>query len=730
MIFHPSNLRLKQFADGEISGRKRARIAAHLRGCPRCRDEVTFLRALTRSMLEAAEPPFPENAWEGIAARISSGERMILPIASGEATTRKSSSLRWAAIAATGLLGGGLFLFGIAPEAGAQKSELRLSPANPGVGEVVAVEYAPRSSLAGESRLRLRARFRTADDHPYAFRVRHLTVGELVRGTDGRFRASIELPESVVYAAFAVEDVQGKRVDHNGHRLWEVLVHASDGRPLFAALEQRIFDLMGRNWTEAHATTREMTRLYPEEPRAWSYLIAYDEDVLDGAALDSARAWHHERFQTLHRQLSVRDDLPAEKVNGMLNYAFDGGDPEALRHWDERLKREFPQHPQAIFRRASDLSRAHRGEPGQFLAELEHLWGEVDSIAGQAYRLLIKTGYQGSYDVGPDEYLRWVGRFDERIVDRWASEYMALPMLKWPESREQGIERLRQRIERLGRVENEDRDLELTIEEQRAENQSKIADALGAMGEALIASGDTASGVAALDRALSVSWNTSVFKTVAEAKLALGDTMGAARAWTRLLVDPSVDATLGDSIRIKLGRVLDRETVQQWAERAREEMRQRVLARAVNIPLRDARLRGRDGEIFHMRDLSDGQVTVVTFWKRSCGISRQQLPAFAALSTELERQGVRVIAITEEEPSPDLATFLQGQKLDAIPVYHDYGKEASVVFNNSATPTYYVLDEAGRLRFELSTLAEIARQVSVLRSDSSSKELSIERVSM
>ena len=60
MILHPSEYRLNQFADGELSRRLRIRTAAHLEGCSRCRNTIVAIRRLGREarvLPPSAHPP-------------------------------------------------------------------------------------------------------------------------------------------------------------------------------------------------------------------------------------------------------------------------------------------------------------------------------------------------------------------------------------------------------------------------------------------------------------------------------------------------------------------------------------------------------------------------------------------------------------------------------------------------------------------------------------------------
>jgi len=186
-----------------------------------------------------------------------------------------------AAIAASVLVLATAWLLWPTPHLSAGSSEglLRFSPARPLAGATLQVEYRASALLAGPDRLVLRARFRTPRDDPYNRGMRQTTAGVLTRVDRELYRGSLRLPDSVVYAVFAVEDSGGRHVDSNGSRLWELLVHDTLGRPTFDALTQREHDLMGRNWELGYETARRVAALYPERIESWSNLLFYEKHV-------------------------------------------------------------------------------------------------------------------------------------------------------------------------------------------------------------------------------------------------------------------------------------------------------------------------------------------------------------------------------------------------------------------------------------------------------------------
>jgi len=80
----------------------------------------------------------------------------------------------------------------------------------------------------------------------------------------------------------------------------------------------------------------------------------------------------------------------------------------------------------------------------------------------------------------------------------------------------------------------------------------------------------------------------------------------------------------------------------------------------------------------------------------------------------LRQQGVAIVAITDERVSDDLRRFLADQKL-TFPVYADAWRQASRAFSQWGTPSYFVLDADGLVRFEYRELNQIPAEVAVLQ---------------
>jgi peroxiredoxin len=707
MIPHPRFTSLARFSAGELDDPARARLAAHLAGCARCRETVASLRRADAAAREAPVPAPPADALERVLARRAAGERVILPAAEPQAPPRGRRVLPAAAASLVLLLAAaGLFLR--APELQADDSELRFLPAEPRAGATVTVEYRATAKLGGEDRLVLRARLRTAGEERQNFQVPHRAVAELRKVGERVFRGSFRLPDSVVYAVFAVEDARGARVDANGEA-WDLLVHAADGRPAMEALEQRRYDASERNDRLAAGATRELARLYPENPWSLAQLFWLEQGEATRAGADSVRRAHLPRMRELHRRLAGTPAPSAEQIVGLLRFAGSLGDTAVERHWRARLLREHPASAAAVQERVFALAGAHRGDRARLLAEYEKLWEEVGTAGPQ----LAFSAYQAALAAGdPEAALRWGER-----VERHAPRIRLLvvhTLTGLPGTREEGMRRLRRELRRLAEARPEERMLTQTVHDQAAADRLAAGHFLGNLGQALIASGRTAAGLDTLDRAVEGRWDAALFRTIASTRLATGDTAGATPLLARIAADPSAPAAFADSARLRLGRWFRPAAWPARVDSAQEEMRAHVLGETV-----DRRLRGRVGLADaggspHRLDANAGTETFVAFWSRHCPPSLEQLDRLQAVSARLRARGVRVVAVTADQPSAETRLWL-AEKGFTFPVYHDVDGDAARAFENRGTPRYFVLDAAGRIRSDAYAPESAERAAAVLQ---------------
>ena len=712
MIRHPGTDAIHQYLGDELDPRSRARVAAHLADCSACRSKVQGWRAVSREIREGPVPPPAPDLFDRIVARRAAGERVILPLAGSE---RPRRDRQWisvvAAVVVALVVGSGVFFR--APELTADASELSLFPARPAAGEQIRAEYRASALLSGHDRLVLRARYRTRHDDGITRNGWHTVATELGRGRDGIFRGSFRLPDSVVYAVFAVEDSTAGVVDSNSRSGWELLVRGQDGRPLFEALEQKKHDLAGRNWEEAHATARTAAELYPERAQSWYQLHVFQSALLGETGMDSLRAGHQDRLRRLHGMLAGSRGVSGEEAGGMFFYAWAVGDTVTRDFWRDRLAREHPDHPFTVQNRiVFGLGRMRWTDPARFLAEMERMWEKIGPVHVHQGDL----GFGAARDAGdPEAVRRWADRYLHfRPHDvRW----VATRLTEIPALRGEGMRRLRAEIQRTAAGRRDDRPLFATAEHQWRQDQLELHSLYGALGKALLASGQTQAGLDTLALAVAGGWDLDLFREAADARLAAGDTSGAVELWARMAVDPGASPALQDSLRSRMGLRAGTEHWRALTAAARGVMRREVLADATTKTVRGTvRLLDGAGKEHSLAELAGGEPTLVIFWSRFCGYALDAVPEIERVAKRLHSRGVRVVTITPEKPSADLRAAIVARGL-TLPVYHDTRGDATRAFASSGTPQYFVLDETGRIRFEYSPLAAVERQVAALSAE-------------
>lgn len=717
---HPELDQLSDFLAAS-TGESRARIAAHLEGCQACRDSLQFVRSVSAAAGEMPMTgPSPTLRARVLASR-AADTRVILPIALPIADATNRVPRRWLlpAVAAMLLtvLGGALITrHATEIEAGATSGTLVFTPSMPRPGQIVAVSYRPAGMLSGQPWLALRARLRSSSDESYNGGIPTNTAAILRRDTDGAFIGRFVLPDTIVYAAFAVEDSSASVVDVNASRNWELLVSDTTGKPRFEALDQRANDMMGRNWEEGFATAQRMVALYPADLRAWNWMHSFDS-WLGRADDDSVR--------TIHRATLAAFDLaltsgraPSPEEDGMMAWYAQSIDSATAARWRTRLLRDAPTNEFAIQWRLMAVldSLRTQKDTAQALRRMDALWADAPR-----HRQAQIANYATSIALGAADTMlvrRWTTRLmrgerDTRRIARWVATQLA----STPTLRAEGIQRLRGELDTLAELSPSERALDETLSKQRDRHAATRRRLLATLGQALVATGNYPAGREALAGAASAGWNPDVFRAVRTASLAAGDTARALTMAAWIAVDPRTPAAFADSVRLRAERRLGAAGWRRHLDSARSEYIRRMLADASARSLPNSiRVRDLDGRPRSLAELANGQVTVVAFWSRFCGPAVEDLPRLNAVAARLARAGVRVVSIVDEPTaSNELKTFLQ-EKHVTTPTHLDTWHEASRAFNQWGTPSYYVVDTEGRIRFDVTNSAdEVLARAEALR---------------
>lgn len=260
MIFHPSFHVISAYADRDLSRRRRAQVAAHLRRCVTCRRSLRDVRDLAEQAA-AIDPPGPaSSALSRILARRARGERVILPL-SDPLPERRARVPLGAIAAGLAAVAVSIALLQARPPEG----ELRFVPAAPDIGEPLAVQFRSAPGMSQLDRVFLRARYRTRRDTVVGPDVPEITVAELRREDAGLFRGRVVLPDSSVFAVFVIEDGRGRRLDGPGSG-WELLTYAR-GTPRYDAFVQQQRHRLP-NVSAAIESARRAMAVYPQRPDA------------------------------------------------------------------------------------------------------------------------------------------------------------------------------------------------------------------------------------------------------------------------------------------------------------------------------------------------------------------------------------------------------------------------------------------------------------------------------
>jgi hypothetical protein len=598
----------------------------------------------------------------------------------------------------------------------AANGELRFSPAAPQAGQTIALTYRPTTRLADDDHVRVRARYRTIHDNlysepPFTEGTDVVTIATLRRRADGDFAGSFLFPDSVVYGVFAVENEDATFVDANHGQFWELLAHDTWGRPLFDALDQRIADLMGRNWVEAFATARRMVAVYPDRPASWTSQWLFENLLNGNDKKDSLFAAYRDRFAALSRRFDKDAAAARRELPEMAYFAFrvevasaSASDSALVRPWIARAKRESPTSPAVLEFRASQPARGMRRDPVRSVAEYDALWQEGgDSL----YRT--SRGFQPRHQMSRGAYraallakdtaafLRWSGRVAQG--GRYARRKMARVAAEQPFGRALAMDWLRDELRIVGELRPEHRFLGETILEQRKRQAQEGRALLALMGKTFVAEGRMRAALDTLVLAAADGWNLEVFRDIADARLSAGDTAGALEMQAKVVADPRTTSAYADSARQLAQLTVGSARWTAMLDAARVELPRRVLTTSVNVaPEGPVRLTDRSGHTRELSELADGKPAFVFHWVHDCPDAMKELSLADSVAARLSASGVRAFSVTGDAPSPAIDSLIRQKRL-SMTVYYDLHKDVGRAFNTWGWPTYLVVDDAGRLRF-------------------------------
>jgi hypothetical protein len=623
------------------------------------------------------------------------GESVIVPLADPPVPAWPWRRLGWAGIGILVVIGGIRLTFG--NRLYSETSVMEFAPATPSAGEEIAVTYHASGQLGSEAALKLRAQYRRSGDRGERD-VLPIISAPLRRGSDRTYETRVRLPASVVYAAFAVEDEAGEVVDHGGTMGWELLMHA-DGRPSYEALRQRVEVAMGRDLGEALETAMEATRLYPGRVEAWSTRSTLESEVHGPGAYDSLRASHVRRIHALDDQLEQMP-VSTDMMGAMYFYAAAWRVADVVERWRRRVLREAPRSAVAAQLRTIDILQGHAEHPREGLRLLDSLYDAV----GRAPTILANGAFALAYGLkDPDASLRWARRVvavepRQRVIK--ARELLSFPslggtVLAWIDDE----------IEQLDARDDGHRPLSSSRPRYRRSVRSARLDLLGLKGQALLGLGDTLAALAYLDSAVAQGWDVARLRAAAAARLAAGDTLGAARLLARIAVDPAVQDEEADRSGPRLvdALVWAAERERAVSDMLRETQRE-AQARVLHHPVRVTQ---RWGDTVDLRESFQGRATVVAFWHPWCRSCLAELQELRRLMADLP--GAPSLVILSRRPlAPADWAMLDDAGLASVVTVDGQG-EAVHAFLAFATGGLFVVDQRGVVQYHDISRDEVPR---------------------
>jgi len=122
-------------------------------------------------------------------------------------------------------------------------------------------------------------------------------------------------------------------------------------------------------------------------------------------------------------------------------------------------------------------------------------------------------------------------------------------------------------------------------------------------------------------------------------------------------------------------------------------------------PMPDFSLTDTDGKVWTSKDFQDGNGAVVAFICNHCPFVLHIVDAFSAFAKECQAKGIKVVAISSNDPTefPEddfehMKTFAKAHHF-SFPYLFDESQAVALAFNAICTPDFFVFNKDGRLYY-------------------------------
>ncbi|HUG40566.1 MAG TPA: redoxin domain-containing protein, partial [Longimicrobiales bacterium] len=440
---------------------------------------------------------------------------------------------------------------------------------------------------------------------------------------------------------------------------------------------------------------------YPSAPQSWAARFSYELGLFDP---DSISAAHRAEFARLERAF-IETSQPDPSAMAWLGiYAIDLGYLDSAERWIAGARSRGPTVPAVVMGETILLMVKHGHTPAELLPALENLWGRLPKRSGR----VAHAGWQAAIAAGDmSATVRWADRY---LRERPSEELALLPAVSAAEELRPQLRRwLEEFVAAPGRWNENDRPLHLPVHAYLKTVAERLQRAAAESAALAAGEGNTLEARRLAILGADLSWQPESLVQIARILISTRDSIEGLRILARAEADPGARPAVAVSPLTEIDS--------GWPDRvaeARSALREYVMDGAIIRYLPDdMRLLGPEGRV-PFSEILEGHSTVVAFLSRYCAPALTDAARMPALAERVAELGADLVVVNIDN-SPDLDAYLAAVGYNGA-VYRDDRGEARSAFQSSATADYFVLDSAGRVRFEHSGFDELARQIWVLQS--------------
>lgn len=683
-VKHPTERVLSEFAAWELPPRETERLEAHLAGCGRCQREVEAYRTLRQRALDLSDPTPPPGFIDEVIRRRASGERVLLATGDIRAVNRGSrwTPMRVAGVAALALLAVTVSYSVLAPPVTASKGELRILPAMPAPGSEVEFEYRPISYLAGQDSLRLRIRARQAGDPPpRGGLIGDLRVATLHRRPDGAYAGHISVGPDDVFLAAAVEDFEGRDVDTNFGKLWEIFVVDESGEPSTAALEARYRILEYYDWILATEWIASAVEQYPHRAIVWAQMFASERVSHDSITQERLR-YHTVRLDSLMAALEA-PGATVEDLTWAAIYARDLNQPDARRVLLERLKARQPTNQEVQLDAILHIW-AEQTSPAARLARFDSLWAANDDASPALVTVALGVAAEASDSAA---LRRWLDR--NRRVHGVSRAHVISLLAGKAEFAPLRLSLMRERLDSLRSTGEVERPLPLSIDDYAASRGREIATQEWELAGGLTESGDTREAMDLYESSVAQAWDPRELAPYATLLLDRGDTARARPLIARMAADPLEGERATAPFESAFPR--DSSEFRRLLDLGRVQYR-RALISSLPVPQPvsgDPAVSFVDGPQSRLRDLLMNGPTVLVIWNPARPGSEDLIRRVRAAAATT---GVRTVFVSTRSATPVFVDPEPTPIIEGFPVVEERNREIAEAVRQFSSTENVVVD--------------------------------------